>query len=414
MRQIIFIILVLLAAPAFAIKGGGDISRIELRKAPVAQVIQLILSEMETTAYVISPAVLSDVREVSFRYDSKMGDFRSFLKEFLDSLGLSLNSINGVLYITKKSEEKSKEVARNVYVYRPHYRDGSYLADLLAPLFEGQFTAKKMVHASPGDMVPQQAVPNGSAAAQIDRKSETLVFLGSDEEIERLKQVMPLVDVARKDVMVQGILCEVQTSSSDGSAFNLAASLLGGKIGVSLGQSVDPVSNALRFANASINVVLSVLSSDSRFNVVSKPSLRVASGEVGKIVVGQDVPVLTQLSYGANGNTPLQSVEYRSSGVIFDVQPIVRESVVDLTVVQQVSNFVSTNTGVNSSPTLIKREIRSSLSLADGEIVVIGGVSEDKNSNTRSGFRHLPDFFQSNTDSSTKTEILLILKMSRL
>jgi type II secretory pathway component GspD/PulD (secretin) len=156
------------------------------------------------------------------------------------------------------------------------------------------------------------------------------------------------------------------------------------------------------------------LSSDSRFNVVSKPSLRVASGEVGKIVVGQDVPVLAQLSYGANGNTPLQSVEYRSSGVIFDVQPIVRESVVDLTVVQQVSNFVSTNTGVNSSPTLIKREIRSSLSLADGEIVVIGGVSEDKKSNTRSGFRRLPDFLQSNTDSGTNTEILLVLKMTRL
>ena len=389
-------------------------SRLEFREVQIAQVVQLIYAETKDTPYVIDPDVLADKRIVSFRYDAQMGDFSRFLSGFLESVGLIVNNRDGIAYVAKKIKEERVEPPAEAYVYRPRYRDGSYLSDLLAPLFKGQFTAKKAIHTAPESMAPQQSVPAGSAAALIDRRSDTLVFLGSVEEIARLKQVMPQVDTPKKSVMVQAILYEVQTSSSDGSAASIALNLLNGKFGASLGQVIDPLSNVFKFTNVSINAVLSNFSSDSRFNVISTPSLRVTSGETGHLVVGQDVPVLSQVSYGGNGNTPLQSVEYRSSGVIFNIQPIVRESVVDLTVMQQVSNFVSTNTGVNSSPTLTKREMGSVLALEDGELVVMGGVAENKNSDSRSGIPFFPKFLQSINSSNTKTEILLILKMTRI
>jgi len=414
MKNFLLVILLCFSMPSFAVRKDVVPARLEFREVQIAQVVQLIYAETKDTPYVIDPDVLADKRIVSFRYDAQMGDFSRFLSGFLESLGLVITNRDGIAYIAKKIKEERVEPPLEAYVYRPLYRDGSYLSDLLAPLFKGQFTAKKAVHTAPENMAPQQSVPAGSAAALIDRRSDTLVFLGSAEEIARLKQVMPQVDTPKKSVMVQAILYEVQTSNSDGSAFNIALNLLGGKISGSLGQAIDPMANVFKFANLSINAVLSNLSSDSRFNVVSTPSLRVTSGETGHMVVGQDVPVLSQVSYGGNGNTPLQSVEYRSSGVIFDLQPIVRESIVDLNLTQQVSNFVSTNTGVNASPTLIKREIKTALSLEDGELVVIGGVAEDKNSNSRSGISFLPKFFHSTNFSNTKTEILLILKIMRI
>ncbi len=73
--------------------------------------------------------------------------------------------------------------------------------------------------------------------------------------------------------------------------------------------------------------------------------------------------------------------------MIFNLSPVVRDSVVDLRVSQEVSNFVVTNTGVNGSPTKIVREVNTELSMNNGEIVVIGGLAETKESQDANGFR---------------------------
>jgi type II secretory pathway component GspD/PulD (secretin) len=166
--------------------------------------------------------------------------------------------------------------------------------------------------------------------------------------------------------------------------------------------------------NQSIDAVLSVLASDSRFKAVSKPMLRVSSGGSGRFTVGQDVPVLGAVSYPGSGQPAVQSVTYQSSGVIYDVQPVVRDDSIDVSVMQQVYNFVTTNTGVSGSPTLIKRELKSDLSLADGEIVVMGGLTDSKNSGASEGPSFLPAFMRSTSSDVSNVEILLILQVTKL
>ena len=391
------------------------IPKFDFRGINVAQVVQLIYSEALKDAYVIDPDVLTDQRSVSFRYDSSNGDVRVFLAAFLDSLGLAVTRRGSVDFIERKLVVKHVEKESEVYVYRPRFRDGSYLTDLLAPLFKGAFTAKKAVRAAPADMQSQNAVPVGSAADSIDRRSDTLVFSGSAAEIAKLKQIMPQVDVAIGDVLVRGVLYEVQTTKTDGSAFGLALNLLSGKFSAGIGTAVvDPINTFIRFKNQSLDAVLSSLSGDSRFKVISRPSLRVSSGRSGRFTVGQDVPVLGAVTYAGNGNAPVRSVEYRSSGVIFDLQPVIHDNQVELSVMQQVSNFVTTDTGVNDSPTLIKRELKTALTLDDNEIVVLGGLTEDKETDTRNGPSFLPSFFHAKMADKTNTEILLILQVTKI
>lgn len=177
--------------------------------------------------------------------------------------------------------------------------------------------------------------------------------------------------------MARGVVYEVGSDSKDGSAFSLALNLLGGKLSLVAGPE-KAMENVARFRNVTIDAVYSALSVDSRFKVISSPSLRVLSGGFGRFSVAQEVPVLGALSFPGNGAQPVQSVEYRSSGVIFELQPLVRESVIDLNLAQQISSFVPTETGVNGSPTLIKREVKSSLSLTDGDVVILGGLAENK------------------------------------
>lgn len=217
------------------------------------------------------------------------------------------------------------------------------------------------------------------------------------------------------DVIVRGVLYEVQTTRKDGSAFGLAVNLLGGKMGISVGfTSVDPSSMQLSFRNKTLDAVLSALASDSRFKTVSKPMLRVSSGGSGKFTVGQDVPVLGAVSYPGNGQPAVQSVTYQSSGVIYEVHPVIHGDAIDLSVMQQVSSFVSTNTGVSGSPTLIKRELKSDLSLSNGEIVIMGGLSDSKDSDAKQRLPFVPDFLRSSSSESSSGEILLIMQVTKL
>ena len=385
--------------------------KFDLRSANVAQVVQLIYSEAIATPYVLDPDVLADVRLVSFRYASDKGDIRIFVKTFLDSLGYAIQSKNGIDFITKRSEQEKPDPEVEGYVYRPMYRDVNYLARLLSPMFRGSFSVNRSVSA-PGGTKTDKPVPDGSAAALVDQNADALVFSGSEKEIDKLKKLLPQVDFALGEVAVRGVVYEVGTSDKDGSAFGVLASLLGGKLSLGIGVT-DPIGSFIRFKNVTLDAVYSILSQDSRFKVMSSPSLRIRSGGNGTFSVGQDVPVLGSVSYPNNGQA-VQSVEYRSSGVIFNIQPTVREGVIDLNIDQQLSNFVATTTGVNNSPTLTKRALKTSIGMQDGDLIVLGGLTENKESDSRDGVSFLPNFMKTTGKENSRSEIMLVLQVQRL
>ncbi|MFZ6713291.1 type II secretion system protein GspD [Undibacterium sp. TC9W] len=256
-------------------------------------------------------------------------------------------------------------------------------------------------------------VPQGSAAAMIDQTADVLLFTGTAKEIATLQKLLPQIDEAKGQVMVRGVVYEVTSTDKQGSAFALALSILGGKFSVINGGSAT-LDSAIRIKKNSIDAVFSALSSDSRFNVISKASVRVGSGDTGRFNSGQEVPVLGAVSYPSGSGQAVQDVQYRNSGVSFEVKPSVRDEVVDLKVKQQISDFVTTTTGVNNSPTLNKREVETSVSLQDGDVVVLGGLSQDKQTGSHSGLSFLPAFLQSKGSENSKSEILLVLLLQKL
>lgn len=388
--------------------------KFDFQSVNVAQVISLVYLEALKQPYVIDPSVLKDDRLVSFRFDTGSGNLKSFWREFVDSLGFQIETRNGVDYLfSKKAPEEIKPVTE-VFVYRPQYRQVSYLTGLLTTLFtSGTFTVNRPVHANVGAKNPPNSAAPGSAAAFIDQDSDTLVFQGTSEEVAKLKKIIPLVDVATGEVVVKLVVYEVTTGKTEGSAFGLALNLLGGRFGLSIG-NVNSLANSISIKSANIDAALSALSGDTRFNAISTPQLRVKSGTQARLTVGQDVPTLGAVTYPQNGGQPVQSVEYRSSGVILDLLPVVRESTVDMTIDQQISDFAKTQTGVNNSPTLTKRQLSTTVSVADGELVLIGGLTQDKNTDTHSGMSFLPKFFHTKSNDDSRTEIILMLQILRI
>lgn len=216
--------------------------------------------------------------------------------------------------------------------------------------------------------------------------SDVLVYLGLPSEVAVLRQVLPLIDVPVKDVIVRATIYEVGDSETVESAVNAVGTVLAGRLSVDLG--VTTTGAVGRLSVGGLDAVVSLLDKDSRFRLVSRPVVRVSSGQKSHFAVGAETPVAggSVASQGAITN----NVVYRPSGVILSVTPVVRREGVTLDVSQTVSDFVRTESGLNYTPTLNKRELTSSFSAKSGEVIVLAGLSSDRQSGSEQsmfGFR---------------------------
>ena len=392
---------------------------------------RVVLSDVSKKNYVLSPDLLADASEFSLDLRAVTSNqMMQQLEELLDSRGFSVREFADVLIVEKKIKLESE---REIFFYRLKNRSITYIADLLGSLFEnGRFTFQRggqgisgqFGSAASASSGAQPSYGNSGAPAQSQSGSigsssagassldqDAFIYRGSIVDVERLKGLLAQVDVPGGEVTVKAIVFEVATNSNEGSAVQLAGSILGGRFGVSFG--TGSLLNSATVKLGGLEAVFSALSSDSRFKVVSAPSMRVKSGSSARFSVGNEVPGLGAVSYQQNG-AAVQSVVYKPSGVILDVRPSVRESGIDLTIFQQISTFAVTDTGVNTSPTLSKRELSTTIGVKSGELVVLGGLDDSRDTTAGSGLPFLPRWLFSSSDQKLKTEILLVLDVQRI
>lgn len=396
----------MLLFPCFVV--AAEPAKFDLVSVPLNQVVTLYFKEVSKSAYVVCDDVLKDGRLVSIRADSSRLD-SAMISAVLDSAGYDAVEKKGVVSVCKK---QAHEADVDLFIYRPHYRDVSYLVDLMQPLFKGAFVSRRTsMAASVGkDAVGASPVSSGPSllGSMAAGKEDVLLFSGSPAEIKKLDKLLPQLDQPVGEVVVKAQIFEVGSADRDGSALSLVASLLSGKLGLEL--TADKLANSIHIKTGTLDLVASALSGDSRFKVLTSPSSRVRSGSMARFVVGSEVPVLDAVVSDSVGQSR-QSVTYRPSGVIFEVSPRVKRGEIELDLFQQLSNFVKTETGVSGSPTLNKREVRTSVSVADGEIIVIGGLQETKDTDERStlfGFKY------AGSDEKRKTEIVLMLEVKKV
>ncbi|MDE9447964.1 type II secretion system protein GspD [Xenorhabdus bovienii] len=370
--------LLLLTAPAFS--KGVDFS---LDGVTIPKSVSFIYTKVFNKPFMIAPEIIEDSRLVSFHITPEL-DEKQFYIRYLNNMGVGVSSKNGVDYIYKIKEVESK-IPQYTYTYKPKYRSVSYLNGVLKTVIpDGAFGSSD--NNLNGVSVTSKLMSNFNVPTT---HGDVFVFYGSRASIARLEAIMPSVDTVTDEVYVGGYVYEVQTTERNGSGLAIAANLLNQKLSIQISNPLGSGSdNFIKFSSGSLSALYELFNTDSRFSVVSSPALRARSGTFASFAVGSDVPVLGQVSY--RGDSSVQSVEYRSSGVIFNVYPEVRQHAIDLTISQELSNFAKTETGVNNSPTLIKRNIQTSVSVGDGDIIMIGGLADNKDNTQSTGLSFFP------------------------
>ncbi|KVL92061.1 type II secretion system protein GspD [Burkholderia stagnalis] len=407
--------------PLPRVKGGA----FDLRYVSVGQLVDLLYGDAMHVPHVIDSGVLQDTRLVSFQYDGKTGDLRSFVKLFLDSQGFKVETRDGVDFVSKQPTSEVREPELETFVYRPRFRTADYLAKAVRPLFSGRFNMTGAAgEVSPIPDAPQPPLGASSVAAMPSlphplsgvSSADELVFTGKASEVRDLRRLLPELDQKPGEVVVRGWVYEVSNTTDKNSAFSLVAKVFNG-VGGSLSASnglTDADPTALRFSSNYLNLVISALNADTRFKQVSDPHVRVLSGDRVRLNVGSQVPTLGSISYQGVSGTPVQSVQYQDAGLIFDVRPTVMADAIQVELQEQMSSFVATTTGVNNSPTKNTRQMRTTVSMKDGEVIVLGGLVQDTDTATTNSPGWLPRFLDGHGSSRGRTEVLLVLQVQRV
>ncbi|HAX3291881.1 TPA: type II and III secretion system, partial [Escherichia coli] len=383
-------------------------------RLPLNAAIQLAQEDVFGRQYVLPPELASDTRPVTL--DLSLADDQKTQREeyvrWLRQMNIAVETRNGVDHYRSFKPVAAPEKMVS-WVYTPLHRSPSYLATVLSG------TTGRSSQASSESTSGTSSVSSGTLSGSVSSSSgsflsgegDSLVFRGTRSELARLKELVPLIDVPAQGVVVTGYIYEVQTGRSEGSGLALAAKLLSGRFGVSVGSS-SSMGNYISFSSGTLNAMYELFSTDNRFKVVSAPQLRMDSGKEATFSVGEQVPVLGSVSY--EDGKAVQSVTYRDSGVIFKVKPVITSSRISLNVNQQLSNFVKTDTGVNDSPTLLKREVDTSLTLKDGDIVLLGGLAENKDSQASTGLSFLPKSWSQKSDEKSRTDMVILLQVKKV
>jgi general secretion pathway protein D len=163
--------------------------------------------------------------------------------------------------------------------------------------------------------------------------------------------------------------------------------------------------------------ILDALHTVTSVKVLSNPSLVVIDNQTATLQVGDAVPVSTgSATVLTTSNTVVNTIDYRNTGIILRVSPRVSANGnVRLDIEQEISN-VSTATAASLTPTVSERKVKSSISVATGQTVLLAGLISEQQNGTRSGLPGLDqipglgDAFGHQDNSTARTELIIFIR----
>ena len=153
-----------------------------------------------------------------------------------------------------------------------------------------------------------------------------------------------------------------------------------GQVAVGAGLNIGLIRN---FGGTyALAAIAQFLQTQQNVNIMSTPNLITLDNEEAKIVVGRNVPFITgQFTNTGTGTTnPFQTIERRDVGLTLRIKPQVGEGgTVRMAIFQESSDVLAQAVGTSGAgPTTSKRSIESNVTVDDGQILVLGGLIEDR------------------------------------
>ncbi len=166
-------------------------------------------------------------------------------------------------------------------------------------------------------------------------------------------------------------------------------------------------------------MILTALHNVTGVKVLSTPSLVVVNNQAATLQVGNQVPISTgSATVLTANNTVVNTVDYRNTGIILHVAPRVSaDGNVRLDIEQEISSVVpSTEAAANLTPTIQERKVKSQISVANGQTVLLAGLIQDQKNENKSGIPLLDQLegignaFSNQDNQKSRTELIIFIR----
>ena len=299
--------------------------------------------------------------------------------------------------------------------------------------------------------------PTTGGIIQAEPATNSIIITASEPLYRNLRHVIEQLDRRRTQVYIESLIAEVSSTNAEelgiqwqgivgsgnqnvgfgGTNYTNVAGQTGSNI-LGLGSNINNVLNPGNPSGIPIppapglnlgmltkfngtygmSALITALATTQGTNILSTPNLITLDNEEARIVVGQNVPIITG-SYAQTGSTstvtPFQTYTRQDVGLTLRVRPQVSDNgIVKMQIYQEVSSIY--NQSFASGIILNKRNIESNVLVDDGQIIVLGGLIEDKYNDGSSGVPFLKDIpiigalFRSDAKTRTKTNLLVFLR----
>ncbi|WP_165310022.1 type II secretion system secretin GspD [Vibrio ziniensis] len=423
--------------------GDKDIELVELKNASAAEMVRIVealnkTSDAKNTPATLQPNLVADERTNSILISGEP-KVRKRLKNLIRQLDVEMatKGNNRVVYLKYAKAEELVDVLKGVS------------QNLQAKSQNGQKSAGGASSTNNDIMITAHAGTNA------------LVITAPQDIMSAMLDVIAQLDIRRAQVLIEALIVEM----SEGDGINLGVqwgSLESGSViqysntGASIGQVMVGLEEAkeststeyyynsdgnrvpydvtesgdystLASALSGINgaavsimmgdwtALISAVSTDSNSNILSSPSITVMDNGEASFIVGEEVPVITGSAAGSNNENPFQTVDRKEVGIKLKVVPQINEGdSVQLKIEQEVSNVLGANGAVDVR--FAKRQLNTSVMVQDGQMLVLGGLIDERAMESESKVPFLGDIpilghlFKSTSTQVEKKNLMVFIK----
>lgn len=306
------------------------------------------------------------------------------------------------------------EATSKINVYFLEYADATELVEVIEDMISGISPRKARAGTQP---VRTPFEPGGEISITADKATNSLVIVASPADYQSLLQVIKQLDIRRKQVYVEAMIVEASidnlrelgtqwriTAEKDNEPVFISGfgtmdtaalqTVLTGLTGITAGGMGNFLDVPISTIDEEGNVVTSTLTipgfsalfSLSEFkgsiNVLSTPQILTSDNQEAEIVVGENVPFISQREADPTRTISVFStVERQDVGIILRITPQITEGdFVRLDIYQEISSLKddSETVAIAVGPSITKRSTKTTVVVKDNQTVVIGGLMEER------------------------------------
>lgn len=301
-------------------------------------------------------------------------------------------------------------------------------------------TIATILGVSGGTQKTPQGVTGGpqlQPSFSINRMTGTIIVTATKKDLERVENYLAsLKKILNRQVIVEARVVEVQLS--EGLKYGIDWSVLTDHVGVETDKFTSIVSESspgfqISISKGDFSLLLKALQTQGEVRVLSNPRVNIMNGQTSLLCVGRNVSFISRVETvtTATDTEPTTTFTVHTSsvlsGILIGIVPYISETgEISLNITPIVSDLVGLEdrtvggNGENaiqiSLPTVDLRELSTTVKVRDGQMVIIGGLIQDRDKLQDYQVPFLGNIpiigylFKSREKIYEKTELIIMLK----